>query len=173
VKESLAEHTLDYKLEHHRLKPSMDALVKEEERIANRIREILKKMDPVRERLKLAKTPNAQETARKIMSNMEADLALRQRMQNSVKARIYALQMEMLRDVVAKADVVRFFLCASIMSHLAQICTTCITSASAALNVVDFPVVFLDEASMSTEPASLIPIMKGVGASVIELEIHL
>ena len=27
---------------------------------------------------------------------------------------------------------------------------------------MDFPVVFLDEASMSTEPASLIPLMKGV-----------
>jgi superfamily I DNA and/or RNA helicase len=43
-----------------------------------------------------------------------------------------------------------------------QICTTCITSAANALSVIDFPVVFLDEASMSTEPASLIPIMKGV-----------
>ena len=41
-------------------------------------------------------------------------------------------------------------------------CTTCITSATASLNVTDFPVVFLDEASMSTEPASLIPLMKGV-----------
>lgn len=46
--------------------------------------------------------------------------------------------------------------------NVAQICTTCITAACSALNVVDFPVVFLDEASMSTEPASLIPIMKGV-----------
>ena len=36
------------------------------------------------------------------------------------------------------------------------------TSAANALNVIDFPVIFLDEASMSTEPASLIPIMKGV-----------
>lgn len=27
---------------------------------------------------------------------------------------------------------------------------------------MDFPVVFLDEASMSTEPAALIPLMKGV-----------
>ena len=35
-------------------------------------------------------------------------------------------------------------------------------SAAVSLNVIDFPVVFLDEASMSTEPASLIPIMKGV-----------
>ncbi|KAF8216269.1 P-loop containing nucleoside triphosphate hydrolase protein [Mycena galopus ATCC 62051] len=146
VKESLVEHTLDYKLEHHPLKPQMDTLVKEEEGIALRIRELSKKIDEARERLKTARTPNAQGVAQQIMTNMEADLALRQRMQNSLKARIYALQMEMLRDVIAKADV---------------ICTTCITSASAALNVVDFPVVFLDEASMSTEPASLIPIMKG------------
>jgi len=47
-----------------------------------------------------------------------------------------------------------------------EICTTCITSACSALNVVDFPVVFLDEASMSTEPASLIPIMKGVSKRI-------
>ena len=30
------------------------------------------------------------------------------------------------------------------------------------MKLVDFPVVFLDEASMSTEPASLIPLMRGV-----------
>jgi hypothetical protein len=29
------------------------------------------------------------------------------------------------------------------------------------MDAVDFPIVFLDEASMSTEPASLIPLMKG------------
>lgn len=49
-----------------------------------------------------------------------------------------------------------------ILSYNVQICTTCITSAARALDVIDFPVVFLDEASMSTEPATLIPIMKGV-----------
>ena len=32
---------------------------------------------------------------------------------------------------------------------------------------MDFPVVFLDEASMSTEPASLIPLMKGVSYPVV------
>ena len=47
-----------------------------------------------------------------------------------------------------------------------QICTTCITAATAALDVTDFPVVFLDEANMSTEPASLIPLMKGVSAGL-------
>lgn len=30
--------------------------------------------------------------------------------------------------------------------------------------MIDFPIVFLDEASMSTEPASLIPLMKGVSS---------
>ena len=32
---------------------------------------------------------------------------------------------------------------------------------------MDFPVVFLDEASMSTEPASLIPLMKGVSCPML------
>ena len=47
-----------------------------------------------------------------------------------------------------------------------QVCTTSITSAAAALQVIDFPAVFIDEASMSTEPASLIPIMRGVSISL-------
>jgi superfamily I DNA and/or RNA helicase len=33
------------------------------------------------------------------------------------------------------------------------------------LQAVDFPIVFLDEASMATEPSSLIPLMKGVSRS--------
>lgn len=50
----------------------------------------------------------------------------------------------------------------STLIFIKQICTTCLTSANSKLAVVDFPVVFLDEASMSTEPASLVPLMKGV-----------
>ncbi|KAJ6554012.1 P-loop containing nucleoside triphosphate hydrolase protein [Mycena vulgaris] len=145
VKSSLVEHTLDYKLECHPLKPSLDALAKQEEAVSQRIRDLSKKLTDIK-KSKTGTSANAQERKRQIIANMEADLAVRQRIQTSLKARMYALEMRMLRDVVSKADV---------------ICTTCITSASAALNVVDFPVVFLDEASMSTEPASLIPIMKG------------
>ncbi|KAJ6491433.1 P-loop containing nucleoside triphosphate hydrolase protein [Mycena vitilis] len=140
VKESLVEHTLDYKLEHHPSKPALNALIKEEEGLAKRMRELADKLAAKK------KEKAVSDRALKMIANMEADLARRERMQSALKARRYALQMEMLRDVVEQADV---------------ICTTCITSASAALNVVDFPVVFLDEASMSTEPASLIPIMKG------------
>jgi superfamily I DNA and/or RNA helicase len=49
-----------------------------------------------------------------------------------------------------------------------EICTTCIGAASSELRNIDFPVVFLDEASMATEPASLIPLMKGVSDSLID-----
>ncbi|KAJ7073280.1 P-loop containing nucleoside triphosphate hydrolase protein [Mycena belliarum] len=145
VKASLIEHTLEYKLEQHPLKPSLDSLAKQEKDVSQRIREIRQMLADMSK----AKPPaslKGLERQRQIVANMEADLAIRQRTQNALKARMYAMEMEMLRDVVSQAD---------------AICTTCITSASAALNVVDFPVVFLDEASMSTEPASLIPIMKG------------
>ncbi|ODO09381.1 hypothetical protein I350_02981 [Cryptococcus amylolentus CBS 6273] len=41
------------------------------------------------------------------------------------------------------------------------ICTTCLSAATRKLQCIDFPIVFLDEASMATEPLSLIPLMKG------------
>jgi DNA polymerase III delta prime subunit len=83
------------------------------------------------------------------------------------RKRSYAMYMEMLNDIVNSADVVSALFCLwsfryHSISVLLQICTTCITSASSSLNVIDFPIVFIDEASMSTEPASLIPLMKGV-----------
>ena len=42
-----------------------------------------------------------------------------------------------------------------------QICSTSLTAVHPSFRHIDFPVVFLDEASMSTEPATLIPLMKG------------
>lgn len=72
-------------------------------------------------------------------------LALERRLQYAIR-RLYKQRQKMVQDVLDECDVV---------------CTTCITSAANVLAVADFPVVFLDEASMSTEPASLIPFMKG------------
>lgn len=77
---------------------------------------------------------------------MEADMLTLEKQEAGCRRALYAIWKDMSEDVVMGADVV---------------CTTCITSASFALNVVDFPLVFIDEASMSTEPASLIPLMKG------------
>ncbi|KAJ7147397.1 P-loop containing nucleoside triphosphate hydrolase protein [Mycena filopes] len=162
VKESLVQHTLAHKLTLHPLAPSLEALTKDLEPLTRRIRDIQTKLNEIADDRKKGRerggsSAKAMERRRLMVASMEADLALRERMRSSLKARMYAMEMEMLRDVVSQADV---------------ICTTCITSASAALNVVDFPVVFLDEASMSTEPASLIPIMKGA-SGFIESSRHL
>ena len=65
----------------------------------------------------------------------------------ALTSKIFRMEQQVLREILDAADVV---------------CTTCMSAASAVLNVADFPVVFIDEASMSTEPASLVPLMKGV-----------
>lgn len=44
-----------------------------------------------------------------------------------------------------------------------QVCVTCIKADDRDLKNIKFPLIFLDEASMAMEPASLVPIVKGVG----------
>ncbi|WWC89106.1 uncharacterized protein L201_004024 [Kwoniella dendrophila CBS 6074] len=60
--------------------------------------------------------------------------------------KIWAIRQDIMRDVLLDADVV---------------CTTCLSATSKALQGIDFPIVFLDEASMATEPLSLVPLTKG------------
>lgn len=141
VRSSLTEHTLDHKLEIHPLQPSLVRLVKREEELSARMIDLKSRLGEVRR-----KEFNGTKGLTKRGDNMQLSLLIVQNEQHALKSRIYAMQQQMLRDVISDADV---------------ICTTCITSACVALNVTDFPVVFLDEASMSTEPASLIPLMKG------------
>ncbi|PVF99273.1 P-loop containing nucleoside triphosphate hydrolase protein [Serendipita vermifera] len=61
-------------------------------------------------------------------------------------AHIRTLFKEMDHDILQTADI---------------ICTTCISAGSSTFDVMEFPIVFIDEASMSTEPACLIPLMHG------------
>ncbi|KAG0707217.1 P-loop containing nucleoside triphosphate hydrolase protein [Suillus ampliporus] len=134
IKSSLYEHTLDAKLEAHPLKPKADQLLKEQESAE-------RKLGALEYRIVAAEKSGSEK-----LGNMRTAFAVLERQVLALKAKLYAIHQEMLNDIIAASDV---------------ICTTCITSASAALNVLDFPVVFLDEASMSTEPASLIPLMRG------------
>jgi hypothetical protein len=165
----LNELTLDYKLESHALHPTLAALTKQGKELDVRMADLSTRLDEVRKK----EFSGGGEGMRKKGDNMQSALMEMGRQQRQLNARMYAIQQEMLRDVVSKADVVRsnflhFHWILTFDSRtltqkiFPQICTTCITSACVALNVTDFPVVFLDEASMSTEPASLIPIMKGV-----------
>ncbi|WWC94560.1 hypothetical protein V866_001407 [Kwoniella sp. B9012] len=63
-----------------------------------------------------------------------------------VGQKIWVVRQAIMREVLLDADV---------------ICTTCLSATSRALQGIDFPIVFLDEASMATEPLSLVPLTKG------------
>ena len=154
VKPSLEEHTLGYKLDHHPLKPEVDRLGDQEQEMQRDIVNLKKMIS------KLDASGHHQGR----LDCMKRDLVGKEKMYNIAKAKQYALKERMLRDILSEADVVRELssICSMPLTLTVEICTTCITSAAVSLNVIDFPVVFLDEASMSTEPASLIPIMKGV-----------
>lgn len=164
VRGSVLGHTLDHKLSTHPLQHRLLELVKQEEALGARIADL-----EIRLREVHAKELEGNAKAISKGERMQKALLAMQREHSTLKSRKYAIQQEMLRDVISEADVVRLkhhlFLYKQdhfILIDYLQICTTCITSACVALNVTDFPIVFLDEASMSTEPASLIPIMKGV-----------
>jgi len=97
VKSSLVEHTLDHKLEKHVLKPELDKLAKKEQGLQNRIESLKKKLEESRK----CHSENPPSSERLQMMSITAE-----REHEAVKARMYALHQQMLRDVVAKADVV-------------------------------------------------------------------
>ncbi|KAF9050818.1 P-loop containing nucleoside triphosphate hydrolase protein [Hymenopellis radicata] len=128
---ALEEHTLEWKLLQHPLHPQAETQAKELEDLSAKINVY---------RDKVAKSDGASRN-----NNKQNLLRLQQRF-TIAGNRLYGMRRDMMRDIIDDCDV---------------LCTTCITSAASALGVTDFPVVFLDEASMSTEPASLVPLMKG------------
>ncbi|KAF5391639.1 hypothetical protein D9757_002469 [Collybiopsis confluens] len=143
TKASLVHWTLEDQFMKHPRYPEWKELEIRGEKLTESIKDVGKKI----RKLEGKQTKDGlTEREQIIKSRMAEDLARKKRNLGAVKQRAYGLEQEMTRQIVENADV---------------ICTTCITSASAALNTIDFPVVFLDEASMSTEPASLIPLMKG------------
>ncbi|KAF9480305.1 P-loop containing nucleoside triphosphate hydrolase protein [Pholiota conissans] len=144
IRDSLISHTLDYKLEQHHLSGSLKKYADEAASIPSKIDELTKKCDDLEEKILSSRGPRKASVQR--MANMKDALVKMEIRQKFLKTRIFSTQQKMLRDVVTSADV---------------ICTTCITAACHALNIIDLPIVFIDEASMSTEPASLIPLMKG------------
>ncbi|KZO91754.1 P-loop containing nucleoside triphosphate hydrolase protein [Calocera viscosa TUFC12733] len=125
-------------LEKHRLEVKMAAhpLQREIDKLDKAIDRMADKRREAIESAKAAKDYKGMEKARNLFKEQLIGLRMKK----------FAIRNAMIHDIVSKADV---------------ICTTCLTSATSTLNVIDFPVVFLDEASMSTEPASLIPLMKG------------
>ncbi|KAF8305833.1 P-loop containing nucleoside triphosphate hydrolase protein, partial [Clavulina sp. PMI_390] len=142
VPDHLHNYTLDAKIEAHSSKPVIDeirAKLDNAERALERVEASLGRSGSRKLTTDTSEKVAKLTKKRCKSSNLEATLA-------QLRRQKWTRETEMLTEIVQTADVV---------------CTTMITSACAALQVIDFPVVFIDEASMSTEPASLIPIMRG------------
>lgn len=65
------------------------------------------------------------------------------------------------RDRLQKMKAIKADIHADVLRSADVVCTTCLSSNSQTLHPMDFPVVFLDEASMAAEPLSIVPLMKG------------
>jgi regulator of nonsense transcripts 1 len=101
VRSSLIEHTLDHKLETHPLQPTLARLVKREEELSSRMMDLESQLVQVR-RHEL----NGTKGLGKRGDNMQLSLLNMQNEQNVLKSRIYAMQQQMLRNVISEADVV-------------------------------------------------------------------
>ena len=139
VKTSLVQYTLEARFEKH---PLASDYRRARENIENRE----KALDAL---VKLVKETRASQIPSRMvrLPRMNERSLLLEREIKALRARAYGLYLHVVTDIVTAADVV---------------CTTCISAGARALDVSDFPLVFIDEASMSTEPASLVPLMRGV-----------
>jgi hypothetical protein len=77
---------------------------------------------------------------------------MRNKQSGAINGKMFVMKKRLHHEVLADADV---------------ICSTCLSATSRILDVIDFPFVFLDEASMATEPLSLVPLTKGAGQVAI------
>ena len=102
VRSTLMEHTLDHKLETHSLQPALVRLVKREAELSARMNCLESRLGEIRRReLNCTKCINKQ------ADNLQLSLLTMQNEQNALKSRIYAMQQQMLRNIVSDADVVR------------------------------------------------------------------
>lgn len=104
IPKSLIEHSLDYKLEHHPLHPPLVRAVGDEEKLARQILELEKKRKELSKKLWEAANPSKSMTERE--ENMRKGLMAMQNQRKNLQQKIYAVQQQMLREVVYAADVV-------------------------------------------------------------------
>ena len=108
IRPSLIPHSLDYKMQMHHLSETFKRVAEEIEHLAQEIRELgvryakhLTKMKDHKARPTKARLTRAE--------NMFKDLEMSKLRLKGIQRKKFALEQQMLRDVVAEADVVRFF----------------------------------------------------------------
>jgi AAA domain len=102
VKQSLLDHTLDFKLSQHPLKPRHDQTTNELQNVREQIKNLGKSVRDVR-------LSNKAEQMKRL-DYMETHLMQLERQQKRLSAKGYAIHQEMLQEIVSDADVVRIIL---------------------------------------------------------------
>lgn len=127
IKDSLTEHSLDYKLDQHHLKLKVDRLLEEKKETEKKLLEFTKRIEAVQ------RVPTTRAAGR--LDRMRSALLAQERQSMAIAAKLYAIHQEMLRDITANADVVRahfrvlFVSCFDIaqalyhLHHFGQCCT--------------------------------------------------
>jgi regulator of nonsense transcripts 1 len=105
VRESLLQHSLDYKLQQHPLHRPLTAFVEEQSTMTPKIQKLLQDCQGLDEKMKASVRPRKSSLQR--VSNMKAAIIKLEERQVFLKRRIYAMQQDMLKDVIEAADVVR------------------------------------------------------------------
>ncbi|KAH6904509.1 P-loop containing nucleoside triphosphate hydrolase protein [Coprinopsis sp. MPI-PUGE-AT-0042] len=142
VRPSLQPYTLQVKMMEHDLYPKCAELRTESDKLVAETTRLGTQIEELERDLRGKKNPRKELR----LANMRQANEIKKKRYKTLRLKIYQLELIIYTDLCKDADV---------------ICTTCITSVSSSLSGIDFPIVFLDEASMATEPVSLIPLMKG------------
>lgn len=101
IRSSVLEHTLDYKLSIHPLQPRLLDLAKQEEELAKRIADL-----EIRLRDICDKESSGDAKAIAKAGRMQKALLAMQGEHAGMRSRKYAMQQQMLREVISDADVV-------------------------------------------------------------------
>ncbi|KAG7447300.1 P-loop containing nucleoside triphosphate hydrolase protein [Guyanagaster necrorhizus] len=141
TRSAIESYTFEYKMQNHPLYSRAEKVSEDIKMLEDEVKETQLRAKEVAQKVNDGRTDLVQR-----LDGMLKAIAKNEERIQTLKGKLYALTQQMTKDVLGNADV---------------ICTTCLTAASRVLEATDFPVVFLDEASMSTEPASLVPLMKG------------
>lgn len=104
VKASLIQHTLDYKLDIHPLKPKLDKLIQDGDALSEELRSLVNRTQEFKDK-HAGKSLNQREHT--MLTRMQEALLTMEARANVLRAKKYAIHQEMLRDVLRQADVVR------------------------------------------------------------------
>lgn len=104
VRSSVIEYSLDSKLSKHPLHPTLECLIHDGLVVEKAVNALLTKYKALEHKIAKSEKPRKSTIAR--AHNMKNELIKLQMRQKMIKRKTYALQQQMLRDVVADADVV-------------------------------------------------------------------